>query len=293
MMRKIFNLIIILGTSIFLKAQTHKVYEPDSMFMEKHEKYDRISGLYGIDFKENLADGHWQYFSKKNSREGDYDNYYLEIEGNYKDSVRHGKFVYYKYPYAEKKRNIKKEVYKKMNYFNGLLDGYFCIFYWNDIKLREGRYSKGKKDGFFIDYYTNEDKGKIETILFYKNDTLQNWVRYNRRGYISSQGYGEGNMITGEYILNDSIGRISSKGFFNKGVINKYQIFSTNGIIEKEVKGEFYPHEKSKYIQDNYYVIGFTREKLKNGVIRKYENGNLKEEEYYEDGKLKKTAQIK
>src|SRR5690606_34984289 len=155
-------------------------------------------------------------------------------------------------------------------------------------KLSEGRYSKGKKDGFFIDYYTNEDKGKIEIIRFYKNDTLQNWVKYNRRGYISSQSYGEENMITGEYILNDSIGRISSKGFFNEGIINKYQIFSMNGFIEKEVEGEFYPHEKPKYIQDSYYVIGFTHEKLKNGVIRKYENGVLIEEDYFSDGILQK-----
>ncbi len=291
--RYIKYVLIALLVSIFIKvnAQAYKVYEPDSASIEKYEiTYNRISGFYGIDFKDNLADGHWQYFSKKNSKAGDYDNYYLQIEGNYKDSLRHGKFIYYNYPYTKKKNDIKKEVYKYMNYSKGLLDGYFCIYGGADFKIREGTFNMGKKNGFFIDYVN----GKVESISLYKNDSLKEKVIYHTyskntiHSYLSTDDNKEEILI-----LYDSIGNVSSKAFFSNKDINKYQTYSSDGFIKEEFEGEFYPLKKYKNAYNGTYRDRLYERKLKNGIIRKYQNGILKEEEYYKDGKLEKTVLIK
>jgi len=275
-----------------LNAQTYKIYESDSTLIEFIEEYkstySRVNGSYGIDFKLKLADGHWQYFSKRNSKLGDYNNYYLQMEGNYKDSLKHGKFVYYSYPYTKKNKNIKRGVYKQMNYINGLLDGYFCIYGAVDFKIQEGTFSKGKKNGFFVDYV----QGKVESISLYKNDTLKEQSIYHSYNTNTIQSHLSIDNKKEILTLYDSIGGIREKVFFSNGNINKYQIYSSSGYIEGEFEGEFYPLKKYNNSYNGAYRDRFNERTLEKGIHRKYQNGVLIEEKYYSDGKLQKAIRI-
>ncbi|NQX96908.1 MAG: hypothetical protein HRT73_03390 [Flavobacteriales bacterium] len=288
------KLVLIISLFVFIlkaNAQTHKVYESDSISIEEYKSsYSRINGLYGIDFKETLADGHWQYFSKRNSKVGDFDKYYLQMEGNYKDSLKHGKFIYYSYPYTKKNKYIKRKIYKQMNYFNGLLDGYFCIYGAADFKIQDGTFNKGKKNGFFIDYV----RGKVEYVSLYKDDTLREESIYHTYNTNTIQSHLSIDIEKNEevLVLYDSIGNVREKAFFSYEDINKHQIYFPDGYIEKESEGKFYPLVQYKNTYNGTYRDRLYQRKLKNGIIRKYLNGILKEEEHYFNGKLQKKIQI-
>jgi len=274
----IFVLSIITSTSSnYLLAQTYKIFEGDTIYLKEANPLS-----YRKELKENLSDGHWLYYNIKDSTVKDYEQY-LMVEGYYKDSLKHGKFTHYHRPFGGKKKYQKiRQVLMYKNYQKGLLDGYYCNYRFKDVKNEEGYFVQGKKHGFYIEYYYGKER-KITTLKFFKNDTIQYSTAHDDKGLIVFNS----DAIKGEVTNYDSLGVITSKKFYKNDEIIKHQEFDKDGELLKVVEGTFIRNPNFDYKDQNTPF-----KVLYSGVIKKYENGILKEEEHYFDGKLQKTIQI-
>lgn len=142
-----------------------------------------------IDFVSNLPDGKYKLYSISDSAKKDLDNF-LNLEGKFSNSVRHGIFKYYHSTSEPKKSKSSAEPYIAVNYKNGKLDGQYVVRYPNGVKIEEGHFTSGLKDGFFIYYDQINRDGTITEINVYQKDTLTDWIVFYPDGSIRNQGYG-------------------------------------------------------------------------------------------------------
>lgn len=162
-------------------CQTTYIFKDDSLLRNKfigefenslNQPYNTVSP---IDFKEKLPDGEYIYvwLHRKDSAKKDLKDY-VYIKGQYKDSLRQGRFEYYT-RYKEKGKWVNK-LMKFYTYRDGLLDGYY-ISNLSISRYEEGYYKEGKRHGFFISYDFS-GKGEIKEIELYEENVLKYKVVY-------------------------------------------------------------------------------------------------------------------
>lgn len=276
MIRHLF-IILVMAQGGALFGQTIKRFANDiSIIKADNSGY----GIYGLNLKDSLPDGKWQYYDTKDSLSKHWEEY-LRMEGTYKKSLREGRFIYYhRSLFSHNKKNYYKRILASFyTYRRGLLNGPFCIFH-SIYKEYEGYYNDGLKDGFFITYYTKEPfQNRVWKIESYKKDTLGEWAFYNPNGTKMASGHGDGVNITGEYFIYDDNGLLKSIGYFTKGVPYQYRIFDDDGKVEEEVSGNFFYEQRDYYIGNLDSLL-----RLNNGRKKYYSEGRLIKEVSYING---------
>ncbi|GIV44994.1 MAG: hypothetical protein KatS3mg035_2117 [Bacteroidia bacterium] len=178
--KMILLILSIIGLANLLYSQTIYIFRDDSLLKTKYLGgfENSLNQPYIItpffDLKERLPDGEYIVVNvnRKDSAKKDL-NKYIEIKGQYKDSLRHGRFEYYRtFKIKGKWKNNLTHIY---TYKRGLLDGYYVSK--NPLyKLYEGYYKDGKRHGIFITY--DFRSGEIEEICVYIEDTLKYRVEF-------------------------------------------------------------------------------------------------------------------
>ncbi|MFN0187705.1 MAG: hypothetical protein ACKVQV_03300 [Bacteroidia bacterium] len=154
---------LLLFNPLNVQSQTTIIYRGDSTLIEKFMGYfmNNFNQQYYLnpyfDLNEKLPDGNYLVFSisKNDSIKLKVDDV-ISIRGQYKDSMRTGKFEYFTQCKIENRKNKYKNVLVHVfNYTNGLLDGYYksCNC---EYKTLEGFYKNGNRHGFFFSYDQNE-----------------------------------------------------------------------------------------------------------------------------------------
>lgn len=213
-------------------------------------------------------------------------NFLLYGEGNFVDSKREGKWMFYTLEDLTYKKIIQKEV----NYKNGILEGEFKYFFPNESVAMSGNFKNDKLEGTVKSFHTN---GKIYGTRFYENG-----LKVGKHIYIYSNGKTEleHSFVNGikdsSYIAYYSNGNIQEKFNYKMGKEDGlYQYFHENGQlwVEKvyenglliDVKGNYSKNGKSRDVgtlkNGNGTVIHYTEDD-KIYLIVTFKNG-LKESE--------------
>ena len=161
-----------------LKGQEHKICIDTNFVIATSLQIGDIN-LNVYDFKKNLSDGKWYYYRTKKCNQKNIDSF-LEIEGEFLDSMRNGTFKYY-YLIMPQKGNL-RTLHILVKYSKGFLNGEFKIFSFNGTMLYEGFFINGRKDGFFIEYDPVKLNNSIKQIDFFIDDTLKYSAKYNEKG---------------------------------------------------------------------------------------------------------------
>lgn len=169
-----------------LEAQDHYVFnDTNYVGLKEVDVTDFLSFSYKLDFYDSLPNGNWSNYSVNDTLKRNWKQSVL-IEGQFKDSLREGKFTYY---YDNKKK--KNTIQLILNYSKGLLHGEYIYYTMTGTIYSKGYYSHGVKDGFFIEYDPNRLDGAIRVLEYYEKGILKEWVKYKSNGQVSSQGIGE------------------------------------------------------------------------------------------------------
>ncbi|GIV45132.1 MAG: hypothetical protein KatS3mg035_2255 [Bacteroidia bacterium] len=178
--KMILLILSIIGLANLLYSQTIYIFRDDSLLNKKYlgRFENSLNQPYIItpffDLKERLPDGEYIVVNvnRKDSAKKDLKKY-IEIKGQYKDSLRNGRFEYYRtFKINGKWKNNLTHIY---TYKRGLLDGYYVSM--NPLyKLYEGYYKDGKRHGIFITY--DFRSGEMEEICVYIEDTLKYRVEF-------------------------------------------------------------------------------------------------------------------
>ncbi|GIV45108.1 MAG: hypothetical protein KatS3mg035_2231 [Bacteroidia bacterium] len=178
--KMILLILSIIGLANLLYSQTIYIFRDDSLLKTKYLGgfENSLNQPYIItpffDLKERLPDGEYIVVNvnRKDSAKKDL-NKYIEIKGQYKDSLRNGRFEYYRtFKINGKWKNKLTDIY---TYKRGLLDGYY-VSMSSLYKLYEGYYKDGKRHGIFITY--DFRSGEMEEICVYIEDTLKYRVEF-------------------------------------------------------------------------------------------------------------------
>lgn len=178
--KMILLILSIIGLANLLYSQTIYIFRDDSLLNKKYlgRFENSLNQPYIItpffDLKERLPDGEYIVVNvnRKDSAKKDL-NKYIEIKGQYKDSLRNGRFEYYRtFKINGKWKNNLTHIY---TYKRGLLDGYY-VSMSSLYKLYEGYYKDGKRHGIFITY--DFRSGEMEEICVYIEDTLKYRVEF-------------------------------------------------------------------------------------------------------------------
>jgi antitoxin component YwqK of YwqJK toxin-antitoxin module len=170
------------------------------------------------------------------------------------------------------------------NLKNGIPDGEWEYYYQENL-YNKAVYVNGKLDGKF---YTYSD-GRISSEKTYKNGIIQHYISHYANGQLETEEfYNEKGQRHGNIVLYDKEGKITEEKTYVNGQLE-----------EKNVKDD------NKYTDVNKYKDGtliFTRETYPNGNLKHeasfnengqitgkeiygYENGKVKSEALYSDGK--------
>ncbi|GIV45035.1 MAG: hypothetical protein KatS3mg035_2158 [Bacteroidia bacterium] len=161
----------------------------DTTYIKKIKKFYLPNGSIltnFIDFKDSLPDGKYYFYATKDSTKKRLKSHLL-IEGQYKDGLKEGKFIYYSllYTYPSKKRYL-------ITYHKGKIEGQ-VIFYgvttrhkniifreYVEYKYYETNIHDGKQHGFDVSYIFNFKNGFIYPVVIklFDNGKLIAWIVY-------------------------------------------------------------------------------------------------------------------
>lgn len=274
----IFSCLFLVKTQLY--SQNFNVFEKDTNLYTYANLTLGDIQFSEVVFKNVEKDGKWKFFSTNKSQNNSFLDF-LKLEGNFKNNKKHGQFKYYISGSAIS--NESPVLSTIISYKNGLLDGYFCMFLPDGSKLYDGTYSKGQKNGYFTSFYRSKDHN-IESIKYFWKDTLLQWSKYNKDGLLKYSGYGNESNLEGEFTINYDNGVLYQKGLFEKGALIKYWIYDTEGYLMKEAEGQFFQIRSRNNMDNSFQANGFKDIKIENGIIKKYQNGVLKEEVRYKNG---------
>ena len=173
----------------------------------------------------------------------------------------------------------------KANYTNGELNGKYQVFHQNEGTLsEEGEFKEGKRTGKRIKYF--EDGKSVQQVEdSYKEGKFSgNYTVYFENGKISEKGTYVNDFIEGDYILNDTNGRMYAKYVYEKGTIKKMIFYNpADGKKKDEIacSGKKYQF-KSYYDNGVLFEEGTISNKKREGAWKQYHrNGKLKKEMNY------------
>ncbi len=162
----------------------------------------------------------------------------------------------------------------KANYKNGKLNGYLRSYYENGLLRLDAHYKDGRFNGLIKEYYKN---GQLEREMVMKNGIWDGFVRvyYPNGALASEENYKDGS-LNGLYVKYYSFGGLSKIGYYKEGK------FSGLNMIYHSIPN-FYDEVFSPAMPQ--IIENYKNDKL-DGVQKNFsENGELKIEEYYKDGK--------
>jgi len=320
MLKKILFQLILLSSSLLLKAQLRKVetfYDkekknPKEIYFLKNEKPD---GLYesfyynnklkskGI-FDNGIQIGNWFYY---------YTNGHLKMNGSYITGKRSGEWTYYF-------ENGKKQMTGNLK--NGTRDGLWKFYYENEELKSVGSFLLGKKEnewkyyyedgvlkatsafksdkGFYTEYDHNGKKNAEGWIVNGQSDST--WKYFYNNGKLKAEGIEKNGLKNGVWKIYHNDETLAATGNYNDGLTNgKWIYFHKNGKVSSEGV-EKSGQKDGKW--NLYYPTGSFKgsgEFIEGSGIYKeyYESGKIKTQgllvkgiyeglwrDYYEDGNL-------
>lgn len=182
-----FLLLLILCTLLSFRVygQEHSVYGDTNIAKIKPIMIGKDYTVFNYDFKDNLSDGYWKFYSTNDSNKRDMSKY-LKVEGAFKNGLREGKFKYYNLSGNKEGDTLP---YVIIHYTQELFDGEVMYRPHKGYELFRGNYSNGNREGYFLWYFPKENN-VIKKVEYYKAGELQQWVEYNKNGTIRSTGVG-------------------------------------------------------------------------------------------------------
>lgn len=185
--------------------------------------------------------GEWKkYYDNKNTQ--------LRYQGQFKDDVPVGTFIYY----HENGKQMAETVfqgntgnsYTKLFDETGKLmgegpyigqqrDGLWKFYNEKGKLIQEERYNKGIKNGVWTTYYAD---GKIAEMFSYVNDSKEGeWIQNYPDGLPKTQGAYLNNILQGPCVYFDQEGRPLMKGSYNAGLkTGAWLIYEDGTLIAKE-----------------------------------------------------------
>ena len=137
----------------------------------------------------------YEYYMPIDNKVSKYEVYkihrqYRKSLKTYKNNELNGSYIEY-YPYNDKfssnnqlnrqdRLDPNNRIKSKTNYFDGIVEGEYYSFYYNQTVKNHGYYSNNSKDGEWNFYYSN---GAIESINIFEHGILKESRKYNMDGY--------------------------------------------------------------------------------------------------------------
>ena len=226
------------------------------------------------------------------------------FEGNYKDGLENGEFVFYfENGIIKQKGNYKKGL-KVGSWFEfndlGILQNKktynennisFISYFENMSPKEEGELIDDKKNGLWIDFDINGNKVR-ETI--YKNGIVESVneislaVDSADTNEVENENINDSKMGIRSYFQNDNIVKEESMSdgqtsyFYDSGRLFKIRFFDNGNIDTTKQTFEYY---ESGSLKSQYYESQVKSNLLKNGdYIEFFENGIMKLKGYYRNG---------
>ena len=174
------------------------------------------------------------------------------------------------------------------NYKKGLYDGSYKTYYENSGKLKqEGAFLNDKRSGKLTDYFESGKVLKVEDG--YTGGKLTgSYVSYNENGSLSEKGTYQSDMLEGEYIVNDSTGKMYTKYVYDKNNLKKAFYYGPDGKVIDQVNASGKKYLFKKYYENGaLYETGSIADNNREGPWKQYfRNGNLRQEMIYKAGKF-------
>lgn len=151
----------------------------------------------------------------------------------------------------------------------GLPDGYQVIENQDGIKTAEGLIVKGLPTGLWTNYFLNNT---IKSKGFWRGGELDSiWLFYTEDGKLERSISYQHNLKNGKYLVYDTAELISFDGFY----------------INDTLQGPYSQFENGLLIEEGFYQKG-----LKDGAVRLYEKGQLKEIRQLDQGEVRDQIRI-
>ncbi len=189
-----------------VQVKEHKIYGDTSLVevltfqisSNNHPSFKDFKGHFNVNFLDisidslKMADGIWYYYNTTDSTTKNLNNKHLLIKGEFKDSLRNGKFEYY---YIDPFGDVTQELiiyYKNGQKHGRVIFRRYKKFHYNGkrikkwkpkklVELLEGNFYEGKKHGFFIQYgETQQGTLHPDYIAFYQHGKLISWIVYKQ-----------------------------------------------------------------------------------------------------------------
>lgn len=224
---------------------------------------------------------------------------------NYENGLLHGQFEEY-YPSG----TIKKTAF----FFKGQLDGDYREFGEKGNVLLSGRFFNGKRHRDWVGFYPDGKKALDEK--YYMGLPVWDFYYYHPNGKVAAKIPHRQGRLQGEYEEYYADGRLKERGKFDKGKRQgEFELFGENGKLLvkgnfkedlEDGKWEFFDQQGKAYAGGMYSIGQKTGQWLESTAIHpeilragRYEGnqksgtwhllsseGQLLQEEYYENGKL-------
>tara|TARA_A100001515_G_scaffold137464_1_gene130102 strand:- start:1020 stop:3200 length:2181 start_codon:yes stop_codon:yes gene_type:complete len=222
-------------------------------------------------YKNDKKNGNWKYY---------YENGLVENAGNYEDGNRHGEW---------KRWLDSGELYNSKTYTDGRLDGEYTQYNLNGNVSMKGNYKDDKKHGKWFDY----DENGNNTIEYnYKNgkldgDKIHFYPNSDKPAKVETY---ENGLIFKVVIYKENSGEVLSE--FNYLTHQKRMINYSEGSDIKQYEFNYVGDVKNgiykRYSDDGLeLVVGQYENNKKVGEwISKFDDGNLRKKQNYQDGYL-------
>lgn len=205
-----------------------------------------------------------------------YSNGQLQQVFNYKAGKKHGVCIAY---YQDKTNSIRSKQIFKADKEHGAYSFYFSngnlerqgIYYAE--KLIGDSLHKNVYEGKIYTYHQNGTKSKIENWKDYKRNGVQETYYYNT-GELQKTEFFEDNLKTGKEERFDREGNTIYVGYFEIAEVDGHR-------VSQQVGTETY------WEKDMKTTVEWENGKVNGPIKNYYENGQLKELRFFEDGELK------
>jgi antitoxin component YwqK of YwqJK toxin-antitoxin module len=188
----------------------------------------------------------------------------LYIESTYKNGKKEGNYKEY---------NDNGEVVKECNYLNDKLEGKYEETIENGYSKIECNYVNGLKEGEYKKYSSYNSNGVIVKKCNYVNDKLEGNYKLYRGGNVSLESNYMEDKLEGDYKEYYCIEEVKGSGDYKTFIKEegKYVNFKKDGLWKK--------YDNNGVLEQ---IIPWENGKI-NGFVRKYWDGILEMEEYYDN----------